>query len=369
MTEKRKKYDKNAPEAKALIDEIVHGTFMKEGTMVAFPMCFPGVTAPIVADESHITALDTAPDGMIYGGTSGHATHLFVAMFHGVTGCVFDLGVVEGATKTLDVACGKSHFVAGVNGQKGGRLLRHKFQPLPFDLLQEWGFGRPGYDDLGQPVKGERIVSLIASRGRNRVVGATTNHVFLYDFDKNETKVLGEARTVGELGVGPKGGVYGFAEEGALWRVDPKGGTFKAKAVKLPKTNWDGIEPRWAGSANHGAIFTADAEGQIFAFEGGKGFSDPLGKTRLAPVGPMAGTLDGRVFGFCGDEMARMFCFDPERQKVSDIGVAVSTIERRRYGYVFGAATCGRDGQVFFGEDDDLGHLWIYFPKIAPTAG
>ena len=48
MSEKKKtKYDMNSPEAKALIDEIVHGTFMKEGTMVAFPTCFPG------RDHSH----------------------------------------------------------------------------------------------------------------------------------------------------------------------------------------------------------------------------------------------------------------------------------------------------------------------------
>ena len=30
----------------------------------------------------------------------------------------------------------------------------------------------------------------------------------------------------------------------------------------------------------------------------------------------------------------------------------------------FGDAVTGRDGQIFFGEDDDLGHLWIYFPSI-----
>ena len=90
MSEKpRKKYDMNSPEAQALMDEIVHGTFMKEGTMAAFPTCFPGATIPIPADESHITALDVSSDGMIYGGTSGRATHLFVGMFHGVTGIVF----------------------------------------------------------------------------------------------------------------------------------------------------------------------------------------------------------------------------------------------------------------------------------------
>ena len=41
-------------------------------------------------------------------------------------------------------------------------------------------------------------------------------------------------------------------------------------------------------------------------------------------------------------------------------------LERRRYGYVFGDAATGRDGQIIFGEDDDLGHLWLYFPSIRP---
>ena len=78
----------------------------------------------------------------------------------------------------------------------------------------------------------------------------------------------------------------------------------------------------------------------------------------------MAVTLDGRVFGSCGEEISRLFCYDPGRAEVIDIGVAVSVIEHRRYGYSFGDAVVGRDGEIIFGEDDDLGHLWLYFPKI-----
>jgi hypothetical protein len=42
----------------------------------------------------------------------------------------------------------------------------------------------------------------------------------------------------------------------------------------------------------------------------------------------------------------------------------VSVIERRRYGFIFSDAAIGRDGEIYFGEDDNLGHLWLYFPKI-----
>ena len=53
---------------------------------------------------------------------------------------------------------------------------------------------------------------------------------------------------------------------------------------------------------------------------------------------------------------------------MTNLGVAVSVLERRRYGYVFGDAVTGRDGQIFFGEDDDLGHLWLYFPRSCPLS-
>jgi len=44
---KRKRWDMSRPETKRMIDEIVHGSFVKEGTMVAFPTCFPGASTPI----------------------------------------------------------------------------------------------------------------------------------------------------------------------------------------------------------------------------------------------------------------------------------------------------------------------------------
>lgn len=143
MSEKMRKYDMKSPEAKALIDEIVHGTFMKEGTMAAFPTCFPGASIPIPADESHITALDVSGDGMIYGGTSGRAAHLFVGIFHGVTGIVFDLGLPVGADHCAAVCCAKSKVVSCVNGPGGGRIVATSQQGLPYDLIQEWGFTGP----------------------------------------------------------------------------------------------------------------------------------------------------------------------------------------------------------------------------------
>jgi hypothetical protein len=364
MSEKKKtKYDMNSPEAKALTDEIVHGTFTKEGTMAAFPTCFPGASIPIPADESHITALDVSGDGMVYGGTSGRATHLFVGIFHGVTGVVFDRGTVEGANHCAAVCCGKSRFVACVNGPGGGRVVAGGFEGLPFDLIQEWGFGRSAFQELGK-VNGEPIVHAVTDTSKKVLVGATSGHLFTVDIEGGSIKLVGEVPGSGRLALGSKGGIFGQDGSAHLWRYDVPTGKLDRKAVALSEGAWGKVPLTWAKDHHSGMLYTADADGRLFSLDEERGFNGPLARTLLAPVGPMAVTHDGRLFGFCGPEMAKMFCYNPRTREATNLGVAVSVLERRRYGYVFGDAVTGRDGQIIFGEDDDLGHLWLYFPRI-----
>jgi hypothetical protein len=364
MSEKKKtKYDMNSPEAKALTDEIVHGTFTKEGMMAAFPTCFPGATIPIPADESHITALDVSGDGMIYGGTSGRAAHLFVGIFHGVTGVVFDRGIVEGATHCAAVCCGKSRFVACVNGPGGGRVVAGGFEGLPFDLIQEWGFGRSAFQELGK-VNGEPIIHAVADVSKKVLVGTTSGRLFTVEIEGGSIKIVGEVSGRGRLALGSRGGVFGQDGSTHLWRYDVANGKIERKAMALPEGAWDKTPLTWAKDHHSGLLYTADADGRLFSLDEAQGFTGPLARTLLAPVGPIAVTHDGRVFGFCGLEMAKMFCYNPRSREATNLGVAVSVLERRRYGYVFGDAVTGRDGQIIFGEDDDLGHLWLYFPRI-----
>jgi hypothetical protein len=367
MQEKRKKFDMNAPEAKALMDDLVHGTFMKEGTMVAFPTCFPGASIPIPPDESRITALDATPDGIVYGGTSGFRSHIFVGMFHGVTGVVFDLKSVDGATECTAVCCGRKKLLACVNGPKGGgRLLAADLQPLPYDLIQEWGFERPAFTELGEAVSGEPIVHAITTAEGDMVVGITSGHLFAVDMGSLKLSVAGEVPGTGRIAVGSRGNVVGQDGSGHLWSFNSKARALRRKAFTLPEGgSWGNEGLTWSRPGINGLIYAADGAGRIYSFDEERGFSGPLGQTGLSPAGPMAVTHDGRLFGFCGPELAKMFCYDPATRTVADLGVAVSVLERRRYGYVFGDAVTGRDGEIYFGENDNLGHLWIYFPKIS----
>jgi hypothetical protein len=357
------RFDPDSPEIKAYEDELAH-QFVREGTMVAFPTCLPGMTTPITHDESRITALDINVDGHVYGGTSGLQVHLFGVAFHDTTGIVLDAGIVAGATSTVAVCCGRSGgAIAFVNGALAGRALSVHLD-LGQDWIQEWGPKPVPLKDLGECVAGEAVVHAVAAPAGNTVVGVTTRHLFTIDLKSGRIAVVGEAPGRGRLVVN-RGGVFGQDDGARLWRFDLTSGSIRRNAVDLPDGDWT-VPLMWARDRHTGLVFTADAAGRLFSFDEDKGFR-LLGKAHLAPVGPIAVTLDGRIIGFCGAEMANLFCCDPASGSATNLGVAVSVLEQRRYGYQFGDAVTGPDGEIIFGEDGNSGHLWLYFPKIASS--
>src|SRR5215475_5210851 len=201
------KFDPNSPQIKAYLDELGH-QFVREGMMVAFPTCLPGMTTPIPLDESRITALDINAEGHIYGGTSGRQAHVFGAAFHHLTGIVLDAGTVPGCTSTAAVCCGTSRVIAFVNGPQGGRAVAVANIRLAEDWIQEWGLAPPEIQELGECVPGEAVVHAVAMPSRNSIVGVTTRHLFTVDVQTGRITVVGEAPGRGHLAVG-RTGVFG----------------------------------------------------------------------------------------------------------------------------------------------------------------
>jgi len=361
---KRTKWDLSRPDTGAMVEKIVHGAYVTEGTMVAFPTCFPGMSVPVPADESRITCLDVTEDGIVYAGTSGRAAHVLVGMFHGARGMVFDMGAVDGADSTVAVCCGREKFLAAVNGPAGGRIVRGDFQPKPHHLIQEWFIYRTPHETPVEVAPGEKVLHAVIDKSGETVVGVTEGRLFTVDMESGKIDVVARLPGKARLARGSKGGIFGPDGDDALWRFDVPTRTLERNAVRLPKGAWGAGAMTWGRDRVTGRLYTADADGSLFSFTEEDGFSGPLGKTRLAPVGALAVTFDGRVFGAAGEEISRLFCYDPREKTVRDLGVAVSVIERRRYGYAFADAVTGRDGEIVFAEDDDLGHLWLYFPRI-----
>ena len=368
MEKKREPYDLNSPGTKERIDEIVHGNFVREGTMAAFATNFPGTTVPVPPDESRIAALDVSEDGNIYCGTSGRQTHLLVGFFKGVTGAVFDMGAVEGAEECTAICCGKGKFAAAVNGPSGGRFAIQELQPLPFDLIQEWGFQRKPFRTLEPVGTGERILHAVADSVRERVVGLSENHLILLDLPEEKASVVRQIGGTGRISRGPGGLVYGLAGEGGIWTFNPQTSEFRDPAVRFSEGDWGRGQHRWAFDRVQETLYLCDDSGNLFLVGEEGNRLDHVATITPKPVKTMAVTNDGRLFGFSGDGIGRLFCYQPRRSRVLDLGCAVSVIQRRRYGYTFADAVVGRDGEIVFAEDDNAGHLWLYFPRIEGTS-
>jgi hypothetical protein len=198
------------------------------------------------------------------------------------------------------------------------------------------------------------------------MVGLTQGHLFAVDLENKAVRIAAELPGSGRVARDAADRFLGRDKEGTLWRYAPESDRLERRVLPLPAAGeWEIDDLCWARDPRNGGLYAADAAGRLFALDADSAWSSCLGQAPLAPVGPMAATLDGRLFGFCGDGIARLFKYEPGQAEVVDLGGAASVVERRRYGYAFGDAAVGRDGEIVFGEADDLGHVWLYFPRIA----
>lgn len=342
--------------------------FVSEGLMLALPLAFPGVTSPIPADESHITAFASDGDHTIYGGTSvahgGEHAHGFATMLHGVTGASVDFGPIPGATNVTAITCLPDAIVFAANGPAGARLVTHAPLPVPFDMIQEWFITLPGYRDLGEPFVGETLVDLVPCGG-DALLLATETRLLHFNLGSCRTKELAACPNAGAILKLDETHFAGICSDGRFWRYDSCEGTVQMSEPFAG--DWQSAKPQWSESACRpgASILLADAAGMLYELDAQL---TPTGRKVCAPFAPvltLATTPDGRVFGFCGEGIARLFVCESAGTALQcrDLGVAVSTVAARRYGYQFGAALTGRDGFLVFGEADNLGHLWLYFPR------
>jgi hypothetical protein len=255
-------------------------------------------------------------------------------------------------------------LVAALKGPEGIRLVSTAYQGLPFDLIQEWGFSRSAIKTLAELPNSEGSLAAEACQEGKAVIIQAGGKLHRLDVENESLTGIGVVPLSLCLLMADGDSVYGLDEDKTLWRYHPSSNTLERKVVRLPEGCQVGETMRWAHASFQGRRYLADAAGNLYPFTLEKGFGPTVGKTRLAPVGSMAVTHDGRMIGSCGDGIGRLFVSSPREGQVKDIGVAVSILERRRYGYQFGDAVTGRDGEIYFGERDNSGHLWIYFPRI-----
>jgi outer membrane protein assembly factor BamB len=331
--------------------------------------------------ESGITSLSVAPNGDIYGATSGSRSHLFV--LNPQHGYVFPIGVIPGATAvTHSIAMSQEGHVF-IGTTPGGHLL--EYTPEDFDHHSiEIGRTLPA-TDRGVPVPGESIFALAIDRAAERVYGLTAPnaHVFSYSISAHTFQDLGVvAKTIPwaeknekdkmmsrMLAIDDRGNVFVSGEDGIFFEVDGKKQTLQKLAIHAPAV--PGREPYTRVDAflndRSGSIYGGTSDGYLFRLNPETltvtNLGKPLNQYRIAGL---AWGANGKIYGVGGTdaEMARLFSYDPTNGSYELAGFI--DVNRRPYfawqAYVVGDVVSDSRGTVFLGENERISKLYLFFP-------
>ncbi len=350
----------------------------------------------IPPDESAIRSLAVAPNGAIYGATSGRRSHLFVLYpQHGYVqplGYLKDITTVHRAAVVAangDVYIGGSIGIdndgQGYNGYAGGHLLRYtpgdreEQKPIRIDV-------ECAVEDLGIALPGDGIYTLTIDRERNVIYGLTypTARLFSYSIADRKFVVHGgvverpipgekfeKDRNIGRaLALDADGRVYGSGDQGALFRFIPE--TRRIEWLHRTAPSVPGREPYnridcWAGEA-HDYLYGGTSDGYLFRLDPKSLELENLGKPlNQYRVRGLAFARNGNLYGVGGndDEMARLFSYDPARGVYQMLGMV--DVNHRPYyswqAYVIDAVAIGLDGTLYLGQSERNSKLYLYYPE------
>jgi len=330
--------------------------------------------------ESAITALTIAPNGNLYGATSGKRSHLFV--LNPRHGYVQPLGYIpDTLAVTNALVVSKDGFVY-IGTSHNGHLL--KYSPSGEDERPIRIHEPLDVSDLGVPVSGEGITALAIDRINNLIYGLTSPnaHLFRYSIqmgkftdlgvvarkpppgEKFETqKVFSRMLAVDRLFV------YASGEDGFLYRFMNESQGLENLPLQLPAV--PGREP-WTRADTFltdpsGLIYGGTSDGYLFRFDPEKIATSNLGKPLLQyRITGLARGPNGKIYGVGGDEddMARLFSYDPATGAYQILGFV--DVNRRPYytwqAYVIKAMATGLDGTIYIGQSERASRLYLFYP-------
>jgi hypothetical protein len=335
----------------------------------------------IPPDESAVTALAVAPDGKLYGATSGKRSHLFV--LDPAHGYVLPLGFLDGVTSVEGSLVVSGSGDVFVGAAPGGHLLRYSGQKGASETVPQVS-AAVKVSDLGAPVAGEGISALAIDRGRRAIYGLTkpSGHFFSYDIEVNRFTVQGKvaerempgenfekARNIGRaIAIAADGSAYTSGEDGRLYRFS---GALKRLDMSVPSVPGREVFNRvdsWAAGGDGDLLYGGTSDGYLFVLDTKgmrvRNLGKPFNRYRLRGL---VQARNGRVYGVGGDndEMAQLFSYDPAGGTYELLGMV--DVNRRPYyswqAYVIDCATIGADGTVYLGQSERKSKLYIYHPE------
>lgn len=332
-------------------------------------------------DEAGITSMALAPNGDVFGATSGARSHLFA--INPQHGYVVPIGVIPDAkavTQALVISAEGNVFL-GVS--PSGHLL--EYAPKGLDDLQI-EIGKPlTVADHGVAVAGESISALAIDRKRNVIYGLTkpNAHFFQYSIADKKFSDLGvvakdipwgekrerEKMISRMLIVDGGGNVFMSGEDGVLYLFNREAATLEKLAIHAPAV--PGREAHTEVDAfmldASGMIYGGTSDGYLFRLDPQKLSIVNLGKPlNQYHVAGLATGEDGKIYGVGGDtsEMARMFSYDPVTGAYEVLGFI--DVNRRPYytwqAYEVGTVIADQRGAIYIGENERISRLYLFYP-------
>jgi len=330
--------------------------------------------------ESGITSLAVAPNGDLYGATSGIRSHLFVMKPQ--RGTVMPLGVIAGATSVTQgvVITADMHVFLGANPQ--GHLLEY----VPSSTEGTLQIRNPLKTvDHGQPIAGEEIATLSMDRNAGVVYGLTSPGAHFFGYNIAQKKftdygVIATKQPSGEkfehekmfsrmLALDESGNVFMSGEDGALFKFDVKSSSLNKLDVRAPAIPGREAYTRVDAfvRSSSGYLYGGTSDGYLFRLDPNTLRITNLGKPlNVSRIAGLAFGRDGKLYGTGGgpSDMARLFSFDPAIGGYELLGFV--DVNRPPYyswqAYEIGAITSGTDGVIYIGENERISKLYFFFP-------
>ena len=342
------------------------------GNLYGFPMATEQSPPTLLEQESAVIGLASLESGAVAGVTRGRRAHLFY--FHFAYGVV-DLGLLA-ETETRGGAIIRTRgdmVLAGWHDGARGGLARH-------DGFREVGTGQ---EDFRPPIAPttpiatpahEGITALAYDRTRGTAYGLTCcgRLVSLKDGAARVQTVAAVESAAPVLAALPDGRLLGAGAEGRLWSWQPG-----ARRV----TRLDAWAPCQSGKryvagvqcllpTARGPVYGGTStDGYLFAWDPASGRMTNLGKPdRQSGLRCLVEGRDGRLYGIVQEPggLAHLFTWDPGERSFADIGLVGSSFPVQWNAWSICALAVGRQGELYLGEDDAIGHLFVYYPPVRP---
>ena len=342
------------------VDSINLSAYVRKGTFAARPLHWQGITQVFMADECLIRCLDISDEGTIYGGTGNKAAHAFQCKSQGALGFIREIGGSVENGVCAAICCHKEKIVAFINDDIGVRVMLYNYD-LPFgaDPIQEYHNFDFTTKDLGYIFKSMVCRDAVRDNTREHIIAIAGDNLFSLDVSTGKTQIIDTIPTTNKIVVDANNNAYGLDTDRSLWKYSFQEKSITRNAIKLPAGMWEGENVCFCKGKH---FYISNSDGEVYSIKDDK--ASLLFQTHQAPITTMSITPDRRIFGFCGNDMQNMFVFDLNNRCYENLGVAVSTLERIRYGYEFSASVTGNNGEIFFAECDNNGHLWQYMPWL-----